>query len=261
MLKTRIVTAIVALAVLVVILFAVPARIAEFAIAVVTLSGAWEWSALLRLQTALTRALYVTAVAALLALAYVYMGPLLFVVLFLALVWWLAAMLWVMVFPTPVPKTVAWIGGIMVLVPLFVALVALYRLGPEYLLFVLGVVWAADIGAFFAGKQFGKVKLKPSISPGKTWEGVIGGLIAVALLSTAGSYLFDERLAQLLPFCLAVACLSIVGDLTVSIFKRNASVKDSGTLFPGHGGVLDRVDSIAAASPIFVLGIARLGVL
>ena len=204
MLKDRIITAVIALTVLMIILFAVPARIAELAIAAVTLGGAWEWSALLRLQTTTRRALYVAAVAVLVALAYLNFGAVGHEVLFLALVFWLAAMLWVMAYPTPVPRFIAWLGGLLVLVPLFVALISLYRVGPEKLLFVLTVVWAADIGAFFAGKLFGKVKLAPSISPGKTWEGVIGGLIAVAVLSTAGSYLFDERLIQLLPFCLAV---------------------------------------------------------
>lgn len=261
MLKARIITAVIALAVLMIILFAVPATVAELAVATVTLAGAWEWSALLRLQSPARRLLYVMAVAILLALAYFNIGAMGAELLFVALAFWLAAMVWVMVYPTPVPNIAVWLAGPLVLVPLFVALISLYRFGSETLLFVLTVVWAADIGAFFAGKTFGRVKLKPSISPGKTWEGVIGGLIAVALLSTAGSYLFDERLIQLLPFCLAVACLSIVGDLTVSIFKRNAGIKDSGTLFPGHGGVLDRVDSIAAASPIFALGIARLGLL
>ena len=261
MLKERIVTAVIALTALMIVLFVLPARAAEFAIAAVTLGGAWEWSALLRLQTAIKRALFVAAIAALLGLLYFSIGQFGVDLLYLALAWWLAAMLWVMAYPTPVPRIIAWLAGLLVLVPLFVALVSLYRAGPETLLFVLTVVWAADIGAFFAGKQFGKVKLAPSISPGKTWEGVIGGLVAVALLSTAGSFLFDEPLLTLLPFCLAVACLSIVGDLTVSIFKRNAGIKDSGSLFPGHGGVLDRVDSVAAASPIFALGIARLGLL
>ncbi len=109
------------------------------------------------------------------------------------------------------------------------------------------------------GKQFGRVKLAPSISPGKTWEGVFGGLLVVTLLAAATALWTGNDLAVLLPFCLAVAVLSIVGDLTVSMFKRTAGVKDSGTLFPGHGGVLDRVDSVAAAAPLFALGLGWLG--
>lgn len=261
MLKARIITAVIALAILMVILFAVPSLVAEIAIAVVTLAGAWEWSSLLRITAVARRAAYVGLVAVLLAVAYSFLGTLGNDFLIAGLAWWIGAMVWVMVYPTPVPKPLAWIGGLLVLVPMFVALIALYRAGPEKLLFVLTVVWAADIGAFFAGKLLGRVKLAHSISPGKTWEGVIGGLVAVAALSVAGSTWFDNSLMQLLPFCLAVASISIVGDLTVSIFKRNAGIKDSGTLFPGHGGVLDRVDSIAAASPTFALGVAFLGLL
>ena len=121
-----------------------------------------------------------------------------------------------------------------------------------------GLDWAADTGAFVAGKLFGRVKLAPQISPGKTWEGVIGGLLTVAVLAVAGAYLFDARVSVLVPFCLAVACASIVGDLTVSMFKRNAGLKDSGNLFPGHGGVLDRVDSVTAAVPLFVFALTWL---
>jgi phosphatidate cytidylyltransferase len=127
------------------------------------------------------------------------------------------------------------------------------------LLFALLIVWVADSGAFFAGKAFGRVKLAPKISPGKTWEGVVGGLVAVGLLTLGRSFWVETDLAVFVPFCLAAACLSIVGDLTVSMFKRSAGVKDSGTLFPGHGGVLDRIDSVASATPLFALGVTWAG--
>jgi phosphatidate cytidylyltransferase len=120
-------------------------------------------------------------------------------------------------------------------------------------------VWLADGGAYFAGTLFGRVKLAPSISPGKTWEGVIGGMVLVALLAVMVAVVRDIDIVVLAPFCLAVAAVSIVGDLTVSMFKRTNGLKDSGALFPGHGGVLDRIDSIAAAAPLFALGVARLG--
>jgi phosphatidate cytidylyltransferase len=116
------------------------------------------------------------------------------------------------------------------------------------------------MGAYFVGKGFGKVKLAPSISPGKTWEGVLGGLAAVSVLAAIGSRYFNADIATLLPFCLAVSMLSVVGDLTVSMFKRAVGIKDSGSLFPGHGGVLDRIDSVAAASPLFALGLKWTGI-
>ena len=111
------------------------------------------------------------------------------------------------------------------------------------------------------GKLFGRVKLAPSISPGKTWEGVAGGLLTVSLIAIAGAVWFDVPMLAVVPFCIAVASLSIVGDLTVSIFKRTAGVKDSGKLFPGHGGILDRVDSVSAAAPLFALGLAWTGLM
>ena len=152
-----------------------------------------------------------------------------------------------------------WVAGMLVLLPLYNALIVLYLASPAVLLGALLIVWAADTGAFAAGKLFGRVKLAPKISPGKTWEGVIGGLLTVAMLAVAGACLFDVRVAVLVPFCLAVACASIVGDLTVSMFKRTSGLKDSGSIFPGHGGILDRVDSVAAAAPLFALGIGWTG--
>jgi phosphatidate cytidylyltransferase len=103
------------------------------------------------------------------------------------------------------------------------------------------------------------VKLAPSISPGKTWEGVVGGLAVVSILAVAWARFDDQQISVVLPFFLALAAISVVGDLTVSMFKRTAGVKDSGTLFPGHGGVLDRIDSLAAAAPLFALGLVWLG--
>jgi len=176
-----------------------------------------------------------------------------------AILWWGAALIWTFFFPTSIPLPVRWLGGALVLVPLYVALILLYNVQPLILLIALLIVWVADSGAFFAGRTLGRVKLAPQISPGKTWEGVIGGLLAVVLLAFMLSIWVDVNLASFIPFCLAVACVSIVGDLTVSMFKRTAGVKDSGSLFPGHGGVLDRVDSVAAAAPLFALGLNWVG--
>jgi phosphatidate cytidylyltransferase len=255
MLMTRIITAVVALAVLGIVLFLIPPRLAELFIAVVVVAGAWEWSGFLNASGSMSRIAYVVAVAALIVATYMLLPVVSVPILQIAFLWWFGAFIWTMFFPTPIPLFVRVIVGVLVLVPLFLALIVLYRLGPMVLLLALVIVWAADAGAYFAGKQFGRVKLAPSISPGKTWEGVFGGLLAVALLAVAVARWSDASLTVLLPFCLAVAALSVVGDLTVSMFKRTAGVKDSGTLFPGHGGVLDRVDSVAAAAPLFALGL------
>ena len=259
MLKERVITALIALAVLLLVLFAVPARVAEIVIALLILAGAWEWSGFLGAGSRNTRIIYVVIIAAALALV-TWQAPQINGALFqLALAWWAAALVWIFFYPTPIPGALRWIGGALVLVPLYNALIVLYHAGSYILLGALLIVWAADTGAFVAGKIVGRVKLAPHISPGKTWEGVIGGLATVALLSLVAALASDAQIAVLVPFCLAVACASIVGDLTVSMFKRTAGLKDSGALFPGHGGVLDRIDSVAAAAPLFALGIGWTG--
>src|SRR5690606_1271489 len=116
------------------------------------------------------------------------------------------------------------------------------------ILFALVLVWVADIGAFFFGKRFGKLRLAPAVSPGKTWEGVIGGMAMSALVAILGSYVFEVPVQTFLPLCLAVVAFSVIGDLTESLLKRFAGLKDSGKLFPGHGGVMDRIDSVTGAA-------------
>lgn len=257
--KQRVVTALIALSLLAVVLFVLPAVFAAGVIAVLVLAGAWEWSAFLATPSVVIRVIFVALIALLLAafsIQFAAFGPAL---LMLSLGWWFIAMIWTFFFPTSIPIAVRWLAGIFVLVPLHVALMILYDVAPATLLFALVVIWVADSGAYFAGKKFGRVKLAPKISPGKTWEGVIGGLVAVALLIVVRSFWAETNLAFLLPFCLGVASLSVIGDLTVSMFKRDAGVKDSGTLFPGHGGVLDRIDSVAAAAPLFALGVSWVG--
>lgn len=259
MLKQRVITAVVALVALGLVLFVLPPLAAKSVIALVILAGAWEWSAFLQSQSRSIRVVYVALIAVLMAAVNLVWEDGTQTILIIALGWWLIALVWTFLFPTPIPLALRWICGILVLIPLYASLVMLYEIGPLLLLFALLIVWSADIGAYFIGKRFGKVKLAPKISPGKTWEGVMGGLAMVALLTVTRSFWVDSNLAVLVPFCMAVACISIVGDLTVSMFKRTSGLKDSGSLFPGHGGVLDRIDSVAAAAPLFALGLPWLG--
>jgi phosphatidate cytidylyltransferase len=256
--KQRVVTAVIALLALLAILFYLPQEVALAAIIVVILAGAWEWSAFLGTPGNGVRIAYVVLIGALIAIVTLAdIDPT--VILMASLAWWLSALVWAFFFPTPIPVAVRWLSGVLVLVPLYLALVILYQVAPELLLFALLIVWVADTGAFFTGKAIGRVKLAPAISPGKTWEGVIGGLVAVVGLTLLRTTWTETDLAVLIPFCLAVASLSIVGDLTVSMFKRTAGLKDSGNFFPGHGGILDRIDSVAAAAPLFALGLGWVG--
>jgi phosphatidate cytidylyltransferase len=259
MLKLRVITSVVALVVIGVVLFVIPPNYAELLVGLLLVAGAWEWSGFLDLSNTVLRGLYTAIVGACLAAVYFVVPEMTGTILLVATAWWSVAFLWTFFYPTPIPLPVRWICGLLVIVPLFAALVLLFRLGVDYLLFTLLIVWVADGGAYFAGKQFGRVKLAPAISPGKTWEGVIGGLVLVSALAVGVGLCRDLNIGVFLPFCLAVAALSVVGDLTVSMFKRTAGVKDSGSLFPGHGGVLDRIDSVAAAAPLFALGLGWLG--
>jgi phosphatidate cytidylyltransferase len=261
MLKTRIITAVISLVMLGAVLFVLPPVAAALVIAFLVLAGAWEWSGFLGLSTSAARYIYVVLIGGLMAIVVLLFPERSDLVLKIACVWWCIAFIWTFLFPTAIPIAIRWLAGALVLVPLFVALLFLYKLSPQLLLFALLIVWVADMGAYFAGKKFGRVKLAPSISPGKTWEGVLGGLIMVAILTIVWGQYADMKLAVMLPFCLAVGALSVVGDLTVSMFKRTAGVKDSGKLFPGHGGVLDRVDSVSAAAPLFALGLNWLGLI
>jgi len=257
--KQRVLTAVISLLVLLAVVLLVPPVVARIAFAAVILAGAWEWSAFLRVAGTGIKYLYVVLIAAVIVAVSFTPGLDVKSVLAASLLTWLAALIWCFFYPTAIPVAVRWLGGIVILVPLYLALVTIYAAAPEVLLFALVIVWVADSGAFFAGKLLGRVKLAPRISPNKTWEGVIGGLAAVTLLALACGLWAALDLAILIPFCLAVACISVVGDLTVSMFKRNVGIKDSGTFFPGHGGVLDRIDSVASAAPLFALGLGWLG--
>jgi phosphatidate cytidylyltransferase len=259
MLRQRVVTALVAVTLLLLVLFAIPEPLAKLVIAAVILAGAWEWSGFLGTDKRAVRAGYVILTAVAIGLVAWRADDINGALFQLALAWWLCALVWIFFYPTPIPAALRWAGGLLVLVPLYNALVVLYDANPIVLLSALLIVWAADTGAFAAGKLVGRVKLAPEISPGKTWEGVIGGLLLVALLALGGAGYFGLDMAVIVPFCVAVACASIVGDLTVSMFKRTAGIKDSGSLFPGHGGILDRIDSVAAAAPLFALGIGWVG--
>ena len=259
MLKQRVLTALIALAALLMVMFLVPVNAAKAIIGLLVIGGAWEWSAFLSGPEAAERPAFVALIALLVVLTGLSLPAAAPAIPLVSLCWWLLALVWTFVFPTTIPRPLRWLCGILVLLPLFVALVTLYAASPLNLLFALLVVWAADVGAYFAGKRFGRVKLAPAISPGKTWEGVLGGLTVVAGVAAAFALLKGVPLIVLMPFSMAAAALSVVGDLTVSMFKRTAGIKDSGTLFPGHGGILDRVDSVSAAAPLFALGLGFTG--
>ena len=223
MLKQRLITAVIALILLLVALFLLPSEATRVLIAALMLSAAWEWAGLLAFQGVWQRLIYVAAIGLTMLAAWLLLGSeLLFHLINVAVAWWMLAFVWIFFYPTAIPRPLAWLAGALIIIPGWASLDALFMQHAGLLLFVLAIVWAADIGAYFAGKQFGRVKLAPQVSPGKTWEGVLGGMVAVTMLAAAYGKSQSIDLQLLLPLCLAVAVISVVGDLTVSIFKRSA---------------------------------------
>jgi phosphatidate cytidylyltransferase len=152
----------------------------------------------------------------------------------------------------------------MVLLPTWAGVLVLLDLserGPVYVLFAMLIIASADVGAYFVGRIFGRTRLAPAVSPGKTWEGLAGGLAGAVAVAALGAHLLGLPRLAWAATGLSVAAISVVGDLVVSMFKRNAGLKDSGGLFPGHGGVLDRIDSMTAATPAFVLAALGLDII
>lgn len=284
MLKQRVITALVLLAII------LPCLLASSpwpftALASIALSlGAWEWARLTgyaKVTTWLTAAGFACCTAIAAALGW-QNTP------FPDAFWMSITVLWVLtaVFTLRagvsgwghIPQTLRFIGGLWVLATTWLAVLAAYAKGINFLFSVLALVWAADIGAYFAGRAFGQKlvarKLAPAISPGKSWEGVFGGMVAVLVLAciwiavdlregqTASpslyTLLYSHGVATLVMGCLMLCALSVMGDLQESLVKRSAGMKDSSQILPGHGGMLDRIDAIlpTASAAIMLAALA-----
>ena len=239
-----------------------------FAAAVAVLLGAWEWGPLVPLRSLPARAGFVLLSLAAVIVAWIFARNelLVIIVLWSAMGGWLLALFWITAPAlgrdvTPFHSVLKSLLGIAVLVSTWLALVVLDSRpddGPYWVLYLLFLVWFADSGAYFAGRQWGKTKLAPQVSPGKTWEGVMGALtVCVVFAFGFGRYigLQGAMLASFTLVSLVTVLFSIAGDLLESLLKRHHGVKDSGTLIPGHGGMLDRIDSLLAAAPVFAFGL------
>lgn len=230
------------------------------------LLGAWEWSKLAGLVHRRWRTIFVGGICVALVGAWFAPEELLTLFLVVGVGWWGVALGLVMGYPATMTN---WSGpwrklftGWLVLVPAWVAMVVLKGTdrADGYLLMLLLLIWAADVGAYFAGRRFGKTKLAPAVSPGKSWEGVLGGMVFAAGVAVVLGWFFETRgivdWLALLTVSGATVAASVLGDLFESALKRGAGFKDSGSLLPGHGGVLDRIDSLTAAAPLFALCVA-----
>jgi phosphatidate cytidylyltransferase len=261
----RIITAVILGGVVIAVLLLAPATAARALFGLFIAAGAWEWSAFLGAEPRAARLGFVLAVALLATALRVLLAERAeFAALMqLSALCWTLSLFWLLFAPQRVSRWSVALGGLIALVPTWVALtrmVEIWPRGAQWVLFVLVLAFSADTGAFFAGRAFGRVKLAPRVSPGKTWEGAIGGMALAAVVGALGARWFALPTPIFLPLCLLGAAFSIVGDLTESMFKRAAGLKDSGRMFPGHGGVLDRIDSVLGATPIVCVGLLWLGV-
>lgn len=240
-------------------------------VAVVLTQGAWEWTGLMQLSHIGLRLVYCVCFLVLLAVLWQLLHgypELIAAILICSALWWVVGFLFVLSYPkcikcwgSPLLKGLI---GLIVLLPVWAALICLQasdRFGPAYVLLLVFIIWAADTGAYFGGRLWGKTQLAPQVSPGKTWEGAAGGMVTVAVITLIGLFLLglkDQSLGFYITFLmlsLVAAVFSIIGDLVESMVKRQVGVKDSGKILPGHGGALDRIDSATAAAPVFALGL------
>ncbi|WP_339671385.1 phosphatidate cytidylyltransferase [Dasania marina] len=276
MLKQRIITALVLVgAMTCAIVFLSPLYFAAVMTAII-LAASWEWSALAGLQGTVSRAAYTLSSLLLMAavawycqlmsesLAWLQVRE----VLGLGCLWWAVALLWVKSYPASGKLwgavSARLVMGFLVLIPAWLGFISLrFNVhGTAYLFILLALVACADTGAYFSGKAWGKAKLAVAVSPGKSWAGFWGGLVATCGLSVALWYSYGTdtmRLEVVLVVAVLTGLASVLGDLLESMVKRHQGVKDSGTILPGHGGIMDRLDSLTAAAPVYALCLLLVG--
>ena len=278
MLKQRVITALVLAVIFLLALFGLPAGYFSFFIGAVLLIGAWEWAGLSGWGASWQRFVYSFFLLLLLIGASLYLGfegeasprlndPAIRDLLVVGCAWWALALLLVQGYPS---SSVLWghkalrlAMGVLVLIPTWVALVYVRQQanGAWLVLLLMLIVALADSGGYFAGRRFGKHKLAQAVSPGKTWEGFAGGLLANCVLALILSQVLNTNLLLMLVLIIPTSLVSVLGDLLESMVKRHAGAKDSGSILPGHGGILDRVDGITAGAPVFALALLASGVL
>ncbi|MGN6321273.1 MAG: phosphatidate cytidylyltransferase [Dyella sp.] len=274
MLRQRIITALLLAPLAILLILLLPTSVFAGLLAIAFLAAAWEWTRLAGMRSRIARgvALGVVMIAfvALWSLRdLAWLWPALIVA---GVAWWVLVCVWLRHFafaaaPTTENRNLKLLAGAFVVLPAWVAGISIHGSpshGHIWAFLAMLLVWAADTGAYFAGSYFGKGKRKlaPQISPGKTWVGVYGAFATSALVAAVAGWLLgvrDLRLLGLIVVTILTVASSIVGDLLESLMKRHANVKDSGALFPGHGGLLDRLDSVFAALPLFALGKLLLG--
>lgn len=259
MLKQRLITGVVLIAFALALLFLLPSWACTLVATLLVLGAGWEWSQFLALPARWQRYLYMIFLLVL-ALAAFWIIPL-ESILVVAWAWWLLATWLVLTYPVTSrlwanSRLCRGLMGVVTIVPAYVAILAIYHYRPLLLLLLFVLIWGADSGAYFVGRCYGRHKLLPRVSPGKSWEGVAGGMALVVIVVAVVAWyvkLSWQAIGWLMLASLLILVVSIIGDLFESMLKRACEVKDSGSLLPGHGGLLDRIDSLLAAAPTFLL--------
>jgi phosphatidate cytidylyltransferase len=262
MLLQRILTAIpLAIAIIWIILFQ-SSQVFFWLTMVITAVAAYEWAKLAGLKSA-GKVIYLLIMCAVPWLVMNYASQYVHAYIYTGVLWWLAVCVYLFkVQPRHVSDVVSpykLIAGVVVIPAAVLAMNMLHQQddGPQWLMYGLMLVWVADIGAYFSGRRFGKNKLAPAISPGKTREGLYGAIASVGVYTVIAAYYFGLDIVSagyLLLLAVVLTLVSVAGDLYESVLKREHGVKDSGVILPGHGGVLDRIDSVLAAMPVFIAG-------
>lgn len=272
MLLQRVLTALVLAPLAILIILLPPTAVFAAIVALAFLAALWEWTQLSGLKSRAWRTgLLIVAAGVFALLWHAHATALTPWLLAAGVAWWLLACLWLRHFafaaaPTRENLALKLLAGAFVVFPTWVALTSIHAREPHghwWTLLALVIVWVSDIGAYFSGRAFGKRKLAPQISPGKTWAGAYGAMVAGVLVAGLGGWLLGvrgTRLGELALLTAVTVAISIVGDLLESLMKRHAQVKDSGTIFPGHGGLMDRLDSVFAALPVFAAGLLLLDI-
>ena len=267
MLKQRIITALFLIPLVIWAIYSLSAQNFSYVLALLLLISSTEWNSFVIFSNKISGWIF----SLLLTFSFIYIEysantQVIQIVIYLSLFWWLLSLPLLFSFPFKAThllqqKPVKVLVGFIMLLATFLALNVLRnspQYGPNYVMYLLLMIWLADSGAYFAGRAWGKHKLIPNVSPGKTWEGVAGGIMATLIAALIAVYVikltsFNSMLFILLTLITVV--YSVIGDLSESMFKRMANVKDSGNILPGHGGILDRIDSLTSGLPVFVAGL------
>lgn len=287
MLKQRIITALILAPSAIAAIFYLPLNYFSALLLTIMAIGAWEWGPLMGFANKRRRLLFVLTNIAIIATLWHFFPPEVLwqqngelhqqvtYLLWVAVAWWALSAFLTVLYPRcssfwSAHRSVRGIFGWLTLVPTWLAFMVIRSSeygadthhGAQLLMALFIMVWSADIGAYFVGKSIGKHKLMPNVSPGKTMEGFLGGMVFACILVVIAGLSLDWNSKQFylaLFVTVIITVISVLGDLNESMFKRQAGVKDSGTILPGHGGVLDRIDSLTATAPIFALCYALIG--